>query len=217
MNAAQAELAAPSSSGSAAGAAPSLTGGLLKGSTTFQVTIVIVSVLMGAVILAFILFCVIIYQIKPSAGQLAAAASVPGPTASGTPTLRPASPRASSLEASARPPTCNGFPGASAAYIMSAGPPQAPLVNSGANLILTASCDPLTGSSPVHLMAPSPSRLAADQQELQPRTGDSVLFQPPAPPPARVHLTQPHQPETGAHAAWNFVPRPSANSYTSML
>jgi len=37
----------------------------LRGSTSFQVTMVIVSALMGAVVVAFLLFCVLIYQIKP--------------------------------------------------------------------------------------------------------------------------------------------------------
>lgn len=38
----------------------------LKSSTTFQITIVIVSILMASVIIAFILFCIVIYQIKPT-------------------------------------------------------------------------------------------------------------------------------------------------------
>lgn len=41
----------------------------LKSSATFQITIVVVSVLMAAVIVAFLLFCIVIYQIKPSSIQ----------------------------------------------------------------------------------------------------------------------------------------------------
>lgn len=41
-------------------------GSWLKSTTAFQITIVVVSALMAVVIIAFILFCVSIYQIKPS-------------------------------------------------------------------------------------------------------------------------------------------------------
>lgn len=41
----------------------------LKSSATFQVTIVVVSILMAAVIIAFLLICIVIYQIKPSSAQ----------------------------------------------------------------------------------------------------------------------------------------------------
>lgn len=52
--------------GQQASSSLSQSAGWLKGSATFQIVMVIVSVLMGAVILAFLLVCVVIYQIKPA-------------------------------------------------------------------------------------------------------------------------------------------------------
>lgn len=200
------------SSPSQASSAPSLAGAWLKGSTTFQVTIVIVSVLMGAVIVAFILFCVIIYQIKPSPGQLAAAVGALGPPTSGTPVQQAASPLAGTLEP-AQSSICSAFP---APYMLGQTQPGAPAVkNASASLILTASCDPLTGSSPVHLLAGAHplanSPGSSEHQEMQ----LSVNHMEPAQPAVHLH----HEPpETGAlYPAWNFIPQPSQSNYTSML
>lgn len=77
-------MVGPSSSGSDSSSSSS-SGAWIKGSTTFQITMVVVSVLMGSVILAFVLFCIVIYQIKPTSsnstgGFLAAStgSSLPG-------------------------------------------------------------------------------------------------------------------------------------------
>lgn len=170
----------------AAGSSPVASGGWLKGSTTFQVTIVIVSLLMGAVILAFILFCVIIYQIKPSPGQ-------PPPAMVGSYSMTPTQP-SKPLQA-----TCNGLSPVSASLQYASAPN---------NILLKASCDPLTGHSPVHLIA----KLGAHDEMI----ANEMQHQSPHEP---TYSTD--QSNVGYQTRWPsnspFAPQPSLNSYTSMV
>lgn len=57
----------------------------IKGAATLQVVIVIACVLMGAVILAFLTVCIIIYRIKPSAARTGEPSAASAPSSAGAP------------------------------------------------------------------------------------------------------------------------------------
>lgn len=165
----------------------------LKSSTTFQVTIVVVSFLMAAVIIAFLLICIIIYQIKPSSAQtiLLASGSPPGGSNSGggifssmvfagrlkgisdASNLATGSQTRSYL-ASSQPDQTSRFISRDDNYqeslLMNETPFFLANVHQPVPLLATLN-NPITGTSPVHLLATDQNRsiqtIPRQQQQIQ--------------------------------------------------
>lgn len=139
----------------------------LKSSTTFQITFVIVSVLMLAVILAFLVFCIIIYQIKPSTAQAATQ-----PTANSMMMQRDkgsgqdsalvrSGSRAVSLIVGLGHQLNFSAPNGrqnhiNASHLNLNREQQMYVANNQNTPLLAAICDPITGRSPIHLIAHQP-------------------------------------------------------------
>lgn len=134
--------------------------GWLRSATGLHVVMAVVSALMGAVVVAFLLFCVLIYRIRPL--------KEPPTRANGNHLLAPVG-----AAASQRPLQVAPAPQAPLKLLFPAELAPASTVSTP---LLAALCDPLTGQSPVHLLRP-PRAPAPPDAELEWRKLEQLVGQ----------------------------------------
>lgn len=130
----------------------------LKGSFTFQFVMVFVSVLMAGVIVAFVVFCIAIYRIKPSGNPPAFRSQTNGLDPS---TGQPTTPTTNSTQNSY-------WPLLSLRKASNVFSQNSPVVGGqrGIPPMLTAVCNPITGQTPVHLLASHSPHLEMSNQQV---------------------------------------------------